>query len=107
MNDSLCSIEDLIAETQRQGGQYVALTDHGFMYGVYDFYKKVKKAGLTPIIGLEVYYTSRYAGSTELGQEERKHQYHLTILAKNNVGYRNLLQLASKAAMSGNITYLV
>lgn len=101
MNDSLCSIEDLIAETQRQGGQYVALTDHGFMYGVYDFYKKVKKAGLTPIIGLEVYYTSRYAGSTELGQEERKHQYHLTILAKNNVGYRNLLQLASKAATVG------
>ena len=99
--DALCSPEDLVKGALEQGVKHVALTDHGYMCGVLDFYKAARKAGVNPIIGLEAYFTPREAGGKELGAEERSYYTHLTLLAKNNTGYRNLLKLASFAATEG------
>ena len=95
------SIDDIIQWCLDNNCKHVALTDHGFMYGSLEFYRKAKKAGLNPIIGLETYYTTRGAGNTELGAEERNYQTHLTLLAKSTKGYRNLLKVASLAATVG------
>ncbi|MGC9319364.1 MAG: DNA polymerase III subunit alpha [Armatimonadota bacterium] len=78
----------------------VALTDHGVMYGAIDFYKGCRDAGVKPIIGCEVYVAPR----TRFDRDPRKDRtaYHLVLLAKNLQGYRNLVELSSRASLEGH-----
>jgi DNA polymerase-3 subunit alpha len=96
--DGMCRIPHLIARTKELGMDSLAITDHGAMYGVIDFYMAAKEAGIKPIIGCEVYVAQTDYHSRELAH---KTPYHLTLLAKNEKGYRNLLQLVTKSHLEG------
>ena len=97
--DGASRIPDLIAEAKRLGMKAIAITDHGAMYGVVNFYKEAKKAGIRPIIGCEVYLapTSRHDAFEVNGVR----YYHLILLAENEEGYRNLVKLVSLANIEG------
>ena len=77
----------------------IAITDHGNLYGVVDFVKAANNVGIKPIIGIEAYYTEGSRWDRPVGAENRR--YHMNLLAENEVGYRNLLQLSSKAFLDG------
>jgi DNA polymerase-3 subunit alpha len=96
--DGLCRIPQLISKAKDLGMNSLAITDHGNMYGVIDFYTAAKEAGIKPIIGCEIYVaeTNRQSRSAS-----NKNLYHLTLLAKNQQGYRNLTQLVTKAHLEG------
>jgi DNA polymerase-3 subunit alpha len=96
--DGMCRIPQLIARTKELGMDSLAITDHGSMYGVIDFYVAAKEAGIEPIIGCEV-----YVAETDCHSREPAHKvpYHLTLLVKNEKGYRNLLQLVTKSHLEG------
>src|SRR3989344_1296743 len=99
--DGLSKLEDLVALAKQDGMEALALTDHGNMYGAIEFYKLAKKEGLKPIIGVEAYMTagSRLDRTTEGGGTKR--YYHLTLLAKNLAGYKNLIRLVTLANLEG------
>ena len=97
--DGACRITELVKRVKELGQSAVAITDHGVMYGVVDFYKACKAAGVKPIIGCEVYVAPR-------SRTDRVHEYdaearHLILLCKNEVGYRNLCFLDSAAFTEG------
>ncbi len=96
--DGMCRISQLIARARELGMDSLAITDHGAMYGVIDFYVAAKEAGIKPIIGCEV-----YVAETDYRSRESAHKtpYHLTLLVKNEKGYRNLLQLVTKSHLDG------
>jgi len=96
--DGMSRIPQLIDRTKELGMDSLAITDHGAMYGVIDFYVAAKEAGIKPIIGCEV-----YVAQTDRYNREPAHKvpYHLTLLAKNEKGYRNLLQLVTKSHLEG------
>jgi DNA polymerase-3 subunit alpha len=96
--DGMCRIPKLIARTKELGMDSLAITDHGAMYGVIDFYVAAKEAGIKPIIGCEV-----YVAETDCHSRESAHKtpYHLTLLVKNEKGYLNLLQLVTKSHLEG------
>jgi DNA polymerase III subunit alpha len=112
MLDGAARLDELVAKAVQDGMPALGMTDHGNMYGTLDFYKECNKQGIKPIIGTEAYmaYESRSerparrgriddsGGDTEGG---RKLYYHLTLLAENQAGYRNLIQLSSLAFMEG------
>jgi DNA polymerase-3 subunit alpha len=77
----------------------VALTDHGTMFGVIEFFNTAKKAGVKPIIGLETYIAAR--GMTDRDSQLDKRSYHLLLLAENEIGYQNLLKIASDSQLLG------
>lgn len=97
--DGLTKIDEMINYAKEQGSPAVAITDHGSMYGVIEFYQKAKKAGIKPIIGVETYLApgSRFDKNTK----EDSRSYHLVLLAKNKIGYENLIKLVSKAHLEG------
>ena len=97
--DGACRIPQLLDTAKAMGQTAVAITDHGAMYGVIDFYKYAKKIGIKPIIGCEVYVAarSRFDKVRQFDGENR----HLVLLCKNNTGYRNLTQMVSKAWTEG------
>ncbi|MGB9839020.1 DNA polymerase III subunit alpha [Thermovenabulum sp.] len=97
--DGACSIEKLVEELNKREMKAAAITDHGVMYGVIDFYKAMKKEGLKPIIGCEVYLAKRRLNDKEPGKDDE--QYHLVLLAKDNEGYKNLVKLTSIAFIDG------
>ena len=80
--DGLTKIPALVKRVVEQGGEAVALTDHGVMYGAIEFYKECKAAGIKPIIGNEVYMTAGKMSDREARQGEREY-FHLTLLSKN------------------------
>jgi DNA polymerase-3 subunit alpha len=96
--DGMCRIPQLIERTKELGMDSLAITDHGAMYGVIDFYVAAKEAGIKPIIGCEVYVAETDCHSRE---SAHKNHHHLTLLAKNEQGYRNLLQLVTKSHLEG------
>jgi len=96
--DGMCRIDKLVARAKALGMDSLALTDHGVMYGAIAFYVKAKEAGLRPIIGCEVYISPESRLNRTPGE---KNNYHLVLLAKNQTGYRNLLQLVTKAHLEG------
>ncbi len=112
MLDGAARLDELVAKAVRDGMPAIGMTDHGNMYGTLDFYKECNKQGIKPIIGTEAYmaYDSRAerparrgriddsGGDTEGG---KKLYYHLTLLAENQTGYKNLIQLSSLAFMEG------
>lgn len=97
--DGLAKIEELVNRAKELGYEALALTDHGAMYGIPEFYKKMKEAGLKPILGVEVYLApeSRFLKRAKIDDK----RYHLTLLAKNYQGYQNLLKLVTKAHLEG------
>ena len=99
--DGLSKLEDLVALAKKFKMSAMAITDHGNMYGVIEFYKLAKKEGIKPIIGVEAYMTagSRLDKTTEAGGTKR--YYHLTLLAKNLEGYKNLIKLVTLANLEG------
>ncbi|MFN3967253.1 MAG: PHP domain-containing protein, partial [Endomicrobiia bacterium] len=97
--DGLCKIDELISRALELEYKALALTDHGNLYGAIEFYKKAKKAGLKPIIGVEAYLAPRSRFDKTAKIDSRS--YHLTLLAENEKGYRNLLQLITKAWLEG------
>jgi DNA polymerase-3 subunit alpha len=96
--DGLCRIEHVIAQARRLGMHSIAITDHGSMHGVIDFYTAARDAGIKPIIGCEMYVAPNERTSKNSSD---KNPYHLTLLAKNNKGYRNLLTLVTLANLEG------
>ena len=97
--DGSNKIKELVARTKELGMDSVAITDHGVMYGVIDFYRAATAAGIKPVIGCEVYVAphSRFAKS---GQQDNKYN-HLVLLAENNTGYHNLMKIVSKGFTEG------
>jgi DNA polymerase-3 subunit alpha len=97
--DGLSKIPELVARAKEFGMPALALTDHGSMYGAIEFFNECKKAGIKPIIGVEAYVAERTRFDKEPGIDSKR--YHLTLLAKNNAGYKNLMKLVSKANLEG------
>ena len=97
--DGLIKIPTLLARAKELGMTAVALTDHGSMYGAFQFYKQAVQSGIKPIIGLEAYQAAvrRHDRSKETG----KKRYHLTLLAKNAAGYKNLMKLTTIGHLEG------
>ena len=97
--DGACRIDRVLQHAKDMGQPAVAITDHGVMYGVIDFYKKAKEVGIKPIIGCEVYVATR-------SMRDKEHRldgspYHLVLLCKNETGYKNLISLVSRASIDG------
>lgn len=100
--DGACRIEPMLDKIKSMGQTSVALTDHGVMYGVVDFYKASKARGLNPIIGCEVYVAPRSRFDKVHGIDNER--YHLILLCKNNTGYKNLIRLVSEGWVNGFYT---
>jgi DNA polymerase III subunit alpha len=96
--DGLCKIPQLVTKARDLGMNSLAITDHGSMHGVVDFYRDAKDKGIKPIIGCEVYVTPK---SRLLRNTAEKSLYHLTLLAKNYQGYLNLIHMVTKANLEG------
>ncbi|HLI73153.1 MAG TPA: DNA polymerase III subunit alpha [Acidimicrobiales bacterium] len=112
MLDGASRVEELVAAAVADGQRALGITDHGNMYGVLDFYAACRTAGVNPIIGTEAYMAaeSRHERPVRRGKVDdtggdveggEKLYYHLTLLAENTVGYRNLLKLSSAAFLEG------
>ncbi len=97
--DGAARIKDLIAGVKELGMEAVAITDHGAMFGVVDFYKEAKKNGIKPIIGCEVYTAARSMQNKDVEMDKR--QGHLVLLARNNIGYKNLMKIVSAGYIDG------
>ena len=97
--DGACEIDKLARRLSELGMESCAITDHGAMYGVIDFYKTMRSYGIKPIIGAEVYMAERTMLDKEPGIDEE--QYHLVLLAKDNQGYKNLMKLVSLGFTEG------
>ena len=97
--DGASTIKSLISRTKELGMDSIAITDHGVMYGVVDFYKEAIKNGIKPIIGCEVYMSKNSMHERE-GSKDREAS-HLVLLCKNNTGYQNLIKLVSLGFTEG------
>ena len=112
--DGAARLDDLIAKAVADGQKALGITDHGHLYGLFDFYERCRKAGINPVLGMEAYLAREHrserpkrakgafeddgGGDVEGGG---KAYHHMTILAENNTGYRNLIQLSSMAFLDG------
>ncbi|MEN6349107.1 MAG: DNA polymerase III subunit alpha [Syntrophomonas sp.] len=97
--DGACRVKDLVARAVELGMPAVAITDHGVLYGVIDFYREAKKRGIKPIIGCEVYVAPRSRLDREAHIDDNL--YHLLLLCKNEQGYKNLVRMVSRAYLEG------
>ncbi len=100
--DGACRIEPMLDKIKSMGQTSVAITDHGVMYGVIDFYKAALKKGIKPVIGCEVYVAPRSRFDKVHGIDSER--YHLVLLCKNNEGYKNLIKLVSEGWVNGFYT---
>ncbi len=98
--DGASSIDRLVAKAKATGMNALALTDHGNLYGALEFYQKAKKAGINPIVGYEAYIAPASRFEREAGSMKEA-SYHLTLLAQNRTGFRNLIKMASSAFLEG------
>ncbi len=98
--DGSNKIKEYVARVKELGMDSAAITDHGVMYGVIEFYKTAKAAGIRPIIGCEVYVAPNSRFDRELGHGDDRY-YHLVLLAENNIGYANLMKMVSIGFMDG------
>lgn len=98
--DGLSAIPELFSRAEALGQPGLAITDHGFLYGIPEFIKEAEKhPSVKPVIGCEIYLTDHY--DHHIKDTEHKKYYHLILLAKNLTGYKNLLKICSEAAVSG------
>jgi DNA polymerase-3 subunit alpha len=98
--DGSSKIKELVRRVKELGMDSVAITDHGVMYGVIDFYRAAREAEVKPIIGCEVYVTSGSRFDREVSNGEDRY-YHLVLLAETNQGYQNLMKIVSKGFVDG------
>ena len=98
--DGSSKIRELTARAKELGMDSMAITDHGVMYGVIDFYRAARKVGIKPILGCEVYVAPGSRFDRENGAGEDRY-YHLILLAENNTGYKNLMKIVSKGFVDG------
>lgn len=98
--DGSIRIQELLQKARETGMESIAITDHGVMYGVIDFYKQAQNAGIKPIIGCEAYIApgSRFEKTITKGEENA---FHLVLLARNQTGYQNLVKLVSLGFLEG------
>ena len=112
MLDGAARIDEVVAAAVADGQPAIGITDHGNMYGVLDFYRAARAAGITPVLGTEAYMAGesrferpvrrgRVDDTGGAGDEGEKLYYHLTLLAESNAGYKNLLKLSSAAYLEG------
>lgn len=101
--DGFSNIKRLVKRAKEMGMPALAITDHGSMYGVIEFFNAAKKEGIKPIIGLETYMAAR--GMRDRDPKLDKRSYHTLLLAENETGYRNLLKIASAAQLDGFYYY--
>jgi DNA polymerase-3 subunit alpha len=97
--DGAARIKDIIAAAKAFGMESLAITDHGVMFGVMEFYKEAKKQGIHPILGCEIYTAAR--SMSDKDAEKDKRQGHLVLLAKNMAGYKNLMKIVSAGFTKG------
>jgi len=96
--DGMCNIPRLIARAKELGMDSLAITDHGVLYGIIEFYRAAKEAGIKPIIGCEIYVApGNHQGRTPAD----KGSYHLVLLVKDKTGYNNLLKIVTRAHLEG------
>src|SRR5512143_1790773 len=101
--DGFSNILTLVKRVKEMEMGAIAITDHGTMFGVIDFYKAAREAGVKPIIGLEAYMAPR--GMQDRDAKLDRNAYHLLLLAENETGYKNLLKIASAAQLEGFYYY--
>ncbi|HEX9968499.1 MAG TPA: PHP domain-containing protein, partial [Acidimicrobiales bacterium] len=112
MLDGAARVKEVIAAAAADGQPAIGITDHGNMYGVLDFYRAARKAGITPVLGIEAYMAgeSRFERPVRRGRVDdgggegergEKLYYHLCLLAETDRGYRNLIKLSSLAFLEG------
>lgn len=97
--DGLTKINDLVGKVKEFGMEAAAVTDHGTMSGILDYYKTAKKAGIKPILGIETYVAARSRFDRDPAKD--KQRFHLTVLAMNNTGFHNLMKLSTQANLEG------
>ena len=97
--DGLSKIDDLLEHIKSMGMDSVAITDHGVLYGAVEFAQKAKKAGVKPIIGCEFYVAPDSLYDKRPGIDDKRH--HLILLAKNEIGYKNLVKMVTIAHLDG------
>ena len=98
--DGSNKIREYVARVKELGMNSAAITDHGVMYGVVDFYREAKKQGIKPILGCEVYVAPNSRFDREISGGDDRY-YHLVLLAENNIGYANLMKIVSKGFVEG------
>ena len=98
--DASSKIKELTAQAKELGMDSLAITDHGVMYGVIDFYRAARENGIKPIIGCEIYVAPGSRFDREAGSGEDRY-YHMILLAENNTGYQNLMKIVSKGFVEG------
>jgi len=98
--DGSNKIKEYVARVKELGMDSAAITDHGVMYGVIDFYRAARAEGINPILGCEVYVAPGSRFDREAGSGEDRY-YHLVLLAENNQGYANLMKIVSKGFTEG------
>ncbi len=98
--DGCNKIKEYVARVKELGMNSAAITDHGVMYGVIDFYRAAREAGINPVLGCEVYVAPGSRFDREVGSGDDRY-YHLVLLAENNVGYSNLMKIVSKGFVEG------
>ena len=99
--DGANRIKELAKTLKSQGVKAAAITDHGNMFGAIDFYKTMKNEGIKPLIGIEAYIHN----GEELGDKSTKQRFHLCLIAKNEIGYKNLMYLSSMSYIEGFYYY--
>jgi len=101
--DAACTPAQLIGKAKEYGHKSLALTDHGVMFGIMEFYKLAKKEGVKPILGFEAYVAngSRFDRTAGKSKTKKKNYFHLILLAKNETGYKNIIKLTSLAHTEG------
>lgn len=97
--DGLAKVDNIISKVKELGMDSIAITDHGVMYGCVDFYKAAKRENIKPIIGCEVYVASK--SMSIKNNYSNNDTYHLVLLVKNEIGYKNLTKIVSRAAIDG------
>ena len=102
--DGSNKITEYVARVKELGMNAAAITDHGVMYGVIDFYKAAKEAGIKPILGCEVYVAPGSRFEKTPGESEDRY-HHLVRLAENNTGYQNLMKIVSRGFTEGIYYY--
>ncbi|MCF0142723.1 MAG: PHP domain-containing protein, partial [Parasporobacterium sp.] len=98
--DGSGKVGEMAARVKELGMEACAITDHGSMYGVIDFYRACRNQGIKPIIGCEIYVTNGSMYDREVGQGDDRY-YHLVLLAENNKGYENLMKIVSLGFIDG------
>ena len=98
--DGSNKIKEYVSRVKELGMNSAAITDHGVMYGVIDFYKAARAPGIKPILGCEVYVAPGSRFDRELSHGDDRY-YHLVLLAENNKGYQNLMKIVSKGFVEG------